>query len=123
MTSCSNGAENQRFRGLCCLHLHGQGADILHHYPEDCTFNLLTSYFHGAGVVLENLIVTQLVHEFPSFYGTLRFITVPTRDRHRSPFLNHVSAVHNFPTYISNNHSNIMLPSTSRLRAVMAQSV
>jgi hypothetical protein len=33
-------------------------------------------------VLLEKLIASQLVKEFPAFYGTRRFITVFTKARH-----------------------------------------
>jgi len=47
-----------------------------------CTF--CASLIPWSSVLLEKLTVTQLVKEFPSFFGNRRFITVFTRVRHWS---------------------------------------
>jgi len=59
---------------------------------------------------LESLIVIQLV-KYSAFYGTRKFITMFTGARHWS-VMSQMNPVHNFPPYFSNNHSNIILPST-----------
>ena len=40
----------------------------------------------GSRVLPEKLRGGQLLKKFPHFYGTRRFITAFTRDRHLSPF-------------------------------------
>jgi hypothetical protein len=62
-------------------------------------------------VPLEKLTGLQLVKQFPSFYGTRRFITAFTSSRHLS-ILSQLSPVHTPTTYFLMIRLNIILPST-----------
>jgi hypothetical protein len=53
--------------------------------------------------LLKKLTVTQLVKNFPAFYGTPKFITVFTTVHQMHP-------VHNFPPYFPKIYSNITIP-------------
>jgi len=65
-------------------------------------------------IFLEKLIVTQLVNKFPAFYGTLRFITMFTRDRQWS--LSSAICIQSIPiTFLLKIHSNSVLSSHLRL--------
>jgi len=48
---------------------------VPHSYHTNCLNSMEQSF-------LEKLKVTQLLQKFPPFYGTRRFTTVSTRDRH-----------------------------------------
>jgi len=71
--------------------------------------NLLTP---RNGVFLENLIVTQLVNKFPTFYGTWRFITVFTTAQHWPlPWARCIQSTTSYPIF-RKIHSNIIIPYT-----------
>jgi len=63
--------------------------------------------------VLEKLIVTQLVKEFPACYGIRKFITMFTRPRHWS-VLSRLHPFHILLTYFPKIQFGINFPSTSR---------
>jgi len=59
--------------------------DVLSLQVEESGFgNCIQSLTTWSRVLLEKLMVTHLVKKFPVFYGTRRFITIFTRDRHWS---------------------------------------
>ena len=64
---------------FCCLSFRSKFIlpQLLHY---------LLTYFltPWSGVLLEKLTGLQLVKKFPAFYGTLRFITALTSERHLS---------------------------------------
>jgi len=64
-------------------------------------------------VLLVKLIVTQLIEKFPASYGTQKFITMFTRLRHYPSPKSDESSSRLF-TLFSKDHSNTLLPSTSR---------
>jgi hypothetical protein len=58
-----------------------------HWTKTDWLIDWLTDWLTAwSEVLLEKLIVTHLVRNFPAFYGTQRFITVFTRAHHWSLF-------------------------------------
>jgi hypothetical protein len=63
--------------------------------------------------VLEKPSVALLLKNFPTFYGTRRFITVFTRALHW--FLSRINPVHTITSYFTNIHINIIFPPTSNL--------
>jgi len=65
-------------------------------------------------VLLEKLIVTQLVNQFPAFHGTRRFITVFTRSCHRFLFWARYIQFTSSRHYLPKIRSNIVFPSMSR---------
>jgi hypothetical protein len=58
-------------------------------------------------VFIEELIASQLVKELPTFYGTRRFITVPTRVCHQN--LSCTSSVHTLMSFFIYICFNIVL--------------
>jgi len=73
--------------GLCMLeftsimYLHSNYLNI--HNISFVPYRILTYLLHEA-VLLEKLPASQLVKQFPAFYGTRRFITAFTSARHLS---------------------------------------
>jgi len=57
-------------------------------------------------------MVTQAVKKLPALYGNQRFITMLTRIQYWSLTQTYMNPVHNFPSYFSKIHSNIILLST-----------
>ena len=64
-------------------------------------------------VLLENLTGSQLVKKFPAFYGTRRFITALTSDRHLS--LSWASSIQSIPPHPTSRRYILILFSHLRL--------
>jgi len=68
-----------------------------------------------SGVLLQKLTVSQLVKKFPTFYGTRRFITALTRDRHLSlSWARSIQSMPLPPSHYPKIHLHTTLSSTPR---------
>jgi hypothetical protein len=80
----------------------------LKYYPNFWHSQILYLLTHGAEPFLRSRQIVELLKNFPTFYGTRRFITVVTRALHWS--LSWARSIQSIPSQI---HFNIVHPRTS----------